>query len=89
MQFNNKPIETICKCNTLGEIIPLRIRLENDEHALVTGNITEIIYVNENNFAGIKTLEYGCKVVMDQVEHLLEIRYCVSVHKWTIRKVLY
>lgn len=89
MELNNIPIETISKFNTLGDIIPLRIRLEDEEHRLVTSNITEIIYSNKNNYAGIKTFDFGCKVIMNETERLLELRYYVDTHKWTLRKILY
>jgi hypothetical protein len=83
------PIETISKFNTVGNIVPLRLRLEDEEHRLITVNITDIIYSTENNFAGVKTFDYGCKVIINEREQLLEIRYHVAAHKWTIRKVLY
>ncbi len=89
MELKNIPVEIISKCNTLGEIVPLRIRLEADQYKRITANITDILYTTENNYAGIKTFEYGCKVMIDEREQLLELRYYVASHKWSIRKVFY
>ncbi|WP_070000960.1 hypothetical protein [Cellulosilyticum sp. I15G10I2] len=89
MELKNIPIETISKCNAVGDIVPLRIRLEDETHRLVTADIVQVIYAAEKNFAGLKTFDYGCKVVIDQREQLLELRYYVVSHKWIIRKVLY
>lgn len=89
MELKNIPVEIISKCNTVGEIVPLRIRLEDEEYRLITATITDILYATENNFTGIKTFDYGCKVTIDGREQLLELRYYVGSHKWSIRKVLY
>ncbi|WP_069999456.1 hypothetical protein [Cellulosilyticum sp. I15G10I2] len=89
MDFTNKPIEAISKFNSLGEITPLKIRLENDDQSFVTSTINSIIYVKDNNYAGINTIDYGCKICIEDREQLLELRYFVSDHKWTIRKVIY
>jgi hypothetical protein len=85
MELNNKPIEAISKFNSLGEITPLKIRLENDDQSIITSAINSIIYIKDNNYAGINTIDYGCKICIDDREQLLELRYHVSTHKWTIR----
>jgi hypothetical protein len=89
VELKNIPVETISKCNTVGDIVPLRIRLEDEDHRLITVNVKDILYSLENNFAGIKTFDYGCQVTIDEREQLLELRYYVASHKWSIRKVLY
>ncbi|MDF2612431.1 MAG: hypothetical protein K0S71_217 [Clostridia bacterium] len=89
MQLQNVPIEAISKFNALGDIVPLKIRLEDDNHQLITASINEIVYAVENNFAGVKTFDYCCKAVIGGREQLLELRYHVANHKWIIRRVLY
>ena len=88
MQLTNIPVETISMCNAVGDIVPLRIRIESDNYQLVTASISEILYTNENNFAGVKTFDYCCRAFIDGREQLLELRYHVANHKWTIRKAL-
>ncbi len=90
MQLSNIPIEAISKCDAEGTIIPLKIRLKDENHNLITAPITSIVCSMENNFAGTKTLDYRCKVMITgEREQLLELRYHVAAHKWTIRKILY
>ena len=89
MELNNIPVEIISKCNTVGDIVPLRMRIENEDHQLVVATITDILYSTENNSAGLKTFDYGCKVLFDETERLLELRYSIASHKWSIRKVVY
>lgn len=82
----NKPIEVISQFNVVGGIIPLRIRIEDGDQQLITAKINEIFYANENQYAGIKTLDYGCRVNIGEREQLLELRYHVEAHRWTIRR---
>ncbi len=87
--FENVPIEVISKCNIAGEIEPLKLRVETGEHTLLTSSITKVLYRNENNYAGITTFDFGCNATVEGTERLLELRYFVASHKWTLRKVLY
>ncbi|MDA3733958.1 hypothetical protein PBV87_21010 [Niameybacter massiliensis] len=88
MEWINLPIEIISKFNALGEIVPLKLRLEDENHHLQTAKVVNIIYTNENQFAGTKTLDYGCKVQFEASEKMLELRYHIVSHKWTIRRVI-
>lgn len=89
MNLRNIPIEVISQFNVMGDIIPLKFRMESIDHVWMIARINEILYVTENQFAGIKTLDYGCKVVLEEREQCIELRYHVDQHKWTIRKDLY
>ncbi|MDF2820279.1 MAG: hypothetical protein K0R15_720 [Clostridiales bacterium] len=88
MQTNNIPVEAISVCNTIGDIRPMRIRLEDDNHQLMILNVNEIIYSKECNLSGIISYRYGCKVHIHGVERLIELMYNVQSHKWTILKIL-
>nr|WP_307993013.1 hypothetical protein [uncultured Niameybacter sp.] len=88
MEFLNLPIEMISKFNALGEIVPLKLRLEDENHEMKIAKVQRILYANENQFAGTKTLDYGCEVKFEEGGKFLELRYHVANHKWTIRRVL-
>lgn len=88
MDLINKPIEVISQFDTVGGIIPLRMRIEDVDYQLITAKIKEILYANENQYAGVKTLDYGCRVTIGEREQLLELRYHVEAHRWTIRRGL-
>ncbi len=89
MELKNIPVEIISKCNIVGDIVPLRMRIENEEHQFIVATIIDILYSTENNYAGVKSFDYGCKVTFNEKERLLELRYCILSHKWSIRKVIY
>lgn len=88
MQLVNLPIDVIAQYDAVGTITPLRLRLEDDTHQLITAKIITILYMNENNYAGTKTIAYGCKVSIGQIEKLIELTYHVASHKWLLRKCL-
>lgn len=88
MQKNNIPIETISLCNTIGDIRPIRIRLEDDDHQLIVVNVDEVLYCKECNLAGMKSYRYGCKVKLHGKERIIELMYNIHSHKWTIVKIL-
>ena len=89
MEVINKPIEVITWFNTMGDIVPLKIRLQDTDYTMITAKIGEILYTNVNKFAGEKTIDFGCKLVMGDSERLLEIRYYVANHKWLLRRRIY
>lgn len=84
----NKPIEMISCCNTLGEIVPIKFRLENEDHQMMVASIYEVIYKQESHIAGMQTFEYGCKIKIEGKEQLVEVSYQVHSHRWLIKKVI-
>lgn len=85
----NKPIEMISCCNTLGEIVPIKFRLEGAEHEMIVAPIKELVYKSESHKAGVQTFEYGCKINIEDREQLVEVSYQVQNHKWILKKIIY
>lgn len=88
MSNNNIPIETISLFSTTGDIRPLRIRLEDNEHKLITLMIDEVICCRESSIVGIHTFMYVCRVHLEERERLVELLYNVPSHKWTLQRIL-
>ena len=88
MSAVNVPVEMISRCSTLGEIIPIKFRMENASHEIIIAKIEEVVYKKESNFAGIRTFEYGCKIKLEGREQLLELSYQVTNHKWVVKKIV-
>lgn len=82
------PIEMISCCNTLGEIVPIKFRMESSEHEIMVVPICEVIYRKESHFAGMQTFEYGCKIQIEGRQQLVEISYQVLNHRWLIKKII-
>lgn len=81
---NNVPVDMISFINTLGEMKPMRIRIENEAHERVTADITEICYRKESRPSGITILTYGCKLMLYGQERMIELHYHTDTHKWTL-----
>lgn len=84
----NVPIEMIARCSTVGEMQPIKFRVEDETHQMITLKVEEVVYKKESIFAGIKTFEYGCKTKIEDKEQIIEVRYHVATHKWTIKKIV-
>lgn len=84
----NVPIDMISFCNTLGDMKPLRFRIENESHERVTVDIIETLYKKETKPSGIALLTYGCNIQLYGEEHLVELHYNVVSHRWTLYRIL-
>lgn len=84
----NVPIDMISFCNTMGDMKPMRLRIENESHERVTADIIEILYKKESKPAGVLILTYGCRIQLYGQEHLVELHYNVASHKWTLYRIV-
>lgn len=41
------------------------------------------------SYAGVEAIQYLCKTQLGQQEALLELRYTVRTHRWTLFRVVY
>lgn len=85
---NNEPIDVISFCNSLGQISPIRMRIENDAHERITVDINEILYRKEIRPSGVKILVYGCKILLYEEERLIELYYHMDTHRWTLFRMI-
>lgn len=84
----NVPVDMISVCNTLGEVKPMRLRLENELHERVTVDITEILLRKEAKPSGVRILIFVCRVCLYEEEHLIELHYNTESLKWTLYRML-
>ena len=52
----NQPIDVISVCSAAGDIRPLRLRVEDEQHQLMRIDIDEIISTKPIQFVGIEGL---------------------------------
>ena len=88
MEQKNCPIEMLSVCSTDGRLTPLRFRLEEAGRTVETVRISEIISAKEISSIGIEAILYVCKVRMGDRERLLELKYTVRSHRWTLFRVI-
>lgn len=80
----NKVIDANATFNTVGQIKPLFIRLENENHELHTYRVEKINYTKEEKYSGIQSLLYNCSIQMGTQMKEVEIRYYINSHKWML-----
>lgn len=84
----NIPIQLISSCSTLGDFTPLKFRFEDEEHHIVTVNISDILSTREHKINGIHELIYTCRAYINGASRLFELKYNVNTHKWLIFRTL-
>ena len=82
------PVDVISVCSASGDIRPLRLRMEDEQHQLLRIDITEIVSVKEVQYVGIEAHVFLCRAMVREKEWLFELKYTIRTHTWClIRKV--
>lgn len=77
-------VEMICVCAVDGKLTPIRFRMEDEEHCLKTVHIEQILAIKPIQYAGIDAIQYLCKVRLQGLERMIELRYTIKTHRWTV-----
>lgn len=82
MDQKNSPVDVISVCSADGEIRPLRIRLEDENHQLLRIDIDEIISMKPIQFVGIEAQIFLCRAIVHGTRWLFELKYTIRTHSW-------
>ncbi len=82
----NKPVDVIAMCSAGGELRPLRLRMEDEEHQLIRIDIDEVIHMRPVQYVGIEAQIFLCKAVVKGKQWLFELKYTVRTHCWCIHR---
>lgn len=85
----NQPVDVISVCSANGDIQPLRLRLEDEEHQLLRIDILEVISMKPIQFVGIEAQIFLCKAIVKGKEWLFELKYTIRTHSWCIHRRVY
>ena len=85
----NQPVDVISMCSVDGEIRPLRLRMEDEEHQLLRVDIDEIISMKPIQYVGIEAQIFLCKAMVKGKEWLFELKYTIRTHNWCIHRRVY
>ena len=83
------PVDVICMCSASGEIRPLRLRLEDEQHQLLRVDIEEIISSKEIQYVGIEATVYLCRATVQEKKWLFELKYTIRSHTWCLVRKVY
>ena len=82
--MRNRPVDVISMCSADGEIRPLRLRMEDEEHQLLRIDIDEIVSMKPVQFVGIEAQIFLCKAFVKGKEWLFELKYTIRSHCWCL-----
>lgn len=85
----NRAVDVISMCSADGEIRPLRMRMEDEEHQLLRIDIDEIVSVKPIQFVGIEALLFLCRATVRGKEWLFELKYTIRTHNWCLFRRVY
>jgi hypothetical protein len=85
----NKAVDVISMFSADGEIRPLRLRMEDEEHQLLRIDIDEIISMKPIEYVGIEAQLFLCKAVVKGKEWLFELKYTIRTHSWCLFRRVY
>lgn len=83
------PVDVISVCSASGDIRPLRIRMEDEEHQLLRIDITEIVSMKEVQYVGIEAHVFLCRAIVRGREWLFELKYTIRTHTWCLVRKVY
>lgn len=83
------PVDVISMCSANGDILPLRLRMEDEEHQLLRIDIEEVISSKEIQYVGIEAHVFLCRAVVRGKQWLFELRYTIRSHCWHLQRKVY
>lgn len=79
----NQPIDVISMCSASGDIRPLRLRVEDEEHQLMRIDIDEIVSMKPIQYVGIEAQIFLCRATVRGTQWLFELKYTIRTHTWS------
>ena len=89
MEQLNMPVDVISVCSANGDIRPLRLRMESEDHQLLRIDIDEIVSSKPVQYVGIEAIIFLCRATVGEKEWLLELKYTIRTHSWCIMRRVY
>lgn len=78
------PVDVIATFNVQGKIKPNYIRLEDENHALQTYKIENIVFSREEKYAGVPVLFFCCNIMLGDNMQMINIKFHIKTHQWVL-----
>ena len=83
------PVDVISMCSADGQIRPLRLRMETEDHRLLRVDIDEIISSKPIQYVGIEAQLFMCRAMIENRKWLFELKYTIRTHSWCLTRKVY
>ena len=70
-------------------VIPLRLRMESEDHQLLRVDIDEVVSSKPIQYVGIEAHVFLCRATVGQRKWLFELRYTIRTHSWCLLRKVY
>ena len=78
------PVDVISMCSANGDIRPLRLRMEDEDHQLLRIDIDEVISSKQVQYVGIEAHVFLCRAKVKGKQWLFELKYTIRSHVWSL-----
>lgn len=85
----NIPVDVISMCSADGQIRPLRLRMETEDHQLLRVDIDEVISNKAVQYVGIEAQIFLCRATVQGKKWLFELKYTIRSHSWCLVRKVY
>ena len=82
-------VDVISVCSANGDIRPLRLQMEDEDHQLLRINIEEIISNKRIQYVGIEAHVFLCRAKVRGKQWLFELKYTIRSHCWCLQRKVY
>ena len=89
MEQEIRPVDVISMCSANGDICPLRLRMESEDHQLLRVDIDEVINSKKIQYVGIEAWVFLCRATVREKRWLFELKYTIRSHSWSILRKVY
>ena len=89
MEETVRPVDVISMCSANGDILPLRLRMEDEHHQLLRIDIEEIISSRAIQYVGVEAHVFLCRAEVKGKQWLFELKYTIRTHCWCLQRKVY
>ena len=80
----NTGIDVVAAFNPIGDIRPVYVRIEDENHVLKTCKIENVTNKKTENYSGINAVLFSCSVQYDSQTKEIRLRFYCDSHKWVL-----
>ncbi len=82
----NPGIDVVAAFNPIGEVKPVYVRLEDENHILRTYKIENINNQKAEKFSGLNAIFFLCSIQSNSQISEIKLRFYCDSHKWVLIK---
>ena len=77
-------VDMISVCSADGRLLPLRFRFEDRDQCVQRVQVLEVLTCREIKYVTVEAYEYVCRTRTGDREELMQVRYAVRTHRWSL-----